>query len=213
VDSTVFSLRSKVTTLDQAIKNFGLYRFRELVLLSSARKILTEPELLYRSVFVATCAKKISERLKSSAKDASEIFITALLMDLGSLFFFQKDNLFYRHIFDEESRLVRLLKEKERYGIDSHSLTTKILSSCQLPLEIEKILEDHKPEIHYSRFQLANAILDLAYRLAFMYQCEESEIQDLLCIDHFEKFELYKCEIDKDFVHKIHLEVQEVTSL
>lgn len=213
INSAVFSLRCKLDSVDKAIQLVGIYKFRELLLLSSARKILYEPELWYRSVFMATCAKQIFERIDSNPKNSSEIFISALLMDLGTMFFFQKDPYSYRQIFDEESRLVRLLKEKERYGVDSHSLTCKILSSCQLSSNIEKILNDQKPELHYSRFQLANAILDLAYRLAFMYQCDDREIQDLLTIDHFEKFSLNKIGISSYFVNQVHIEVQEITSL
>jgi HD-like signal output (HDOD) protein len=213
ISSITYAFNRKLASVDEAIELVGANRFRELVLLTSARKIYRNPEILSRSVFTAYCAKEIASRLGLKLSVSSEIYAVALLMDLGALFLDLKDPRYTSRIYDEESLLVRFLKEQEKYGIDSHSITMSLLEEFKLPSSLRKIISSQKPELNYSNFQLANSILDLAYRLSFMYQCEDSEIQDLLNIEHFQKFNLHNLDLGLELVSSLHLEVQELISV
>jgi len=213
VNSITYAFNRRLASVDEAIELVGVQTFRELVLLSSARKIYLNPELLYRSVFTAYCAKDISQRLGLKLNDSSEIYAVALLLDLGALFLDLKDPKYSSRIYQEESRLVRFSLEHEKYGLDSHSITMSLLEEFKLPSALKRIIFNQKPELNYSNFQLANSILDLAYRLSFMYQCDDSEIQDLLTIEHFQKFKLDQIEINSNILRKLYFDVQELTSI
>jgi len=199
--------------LDEAIELIGVSKFRELVLLTSARKIYRNSEILSRSVFTAFCAKEIASKIGLNLNESSEIYAVALLLDLGALFFDLKDPSYISSIYDEESRLIRFLKEQEKYGIDSHSITISILEEFKLPLNLRKIIANQKPELNYFSFQLANSILDLAYRLSFIYQGDDSEIKELLNLEHFQKYNLQNLDLEINFFTKLHLQVQELISL
>jgi HD-like signal output (HDOD) protein len=203
----------KLSKLNEAIELVGVSKFRELVLLTLARNIYRNQEILSRSVFTAYCAKEIASRLGLNLNESSEIYAVALLLDLGALFFDLKDPHYISSIYDEESRLVRFLKEQEKYGTDSHSITMSILEEYKLPFNLRKIIGSQKPELNYSCFQLANSILDLAYRLSFVYQSDDSEIKELLNLEHFQKFNLQNLDLEMNFFAKLHLQVQELISL
>jgi HD-like signal output (HDOD) protein len=213
INSASYAFNRKLESVGEAIEFVGVHGFRELVLLSSARKLFQNPELWYRAVFTAYCSKAISQRLGLKANLCSEIYSIALLLELGALFLDLKDPDYSYFIYGEESRMVRFIKEQERYGIDSHSITMSFLESFKLPANIKKIIISQKPDFNYSNFKLPNAIIDLAYRLSFMQEADEGDIQELVKLDQFQKFDFGFLDLDFEFVSKLHQEVRELSSL
>jgi HD-like signal output (HDOD) protein len=210
INSASYAFKRKLESVDDAIEFVGVHGFRELLLLSSARKIFQNPELWYRTVFTAYCSKAIAERFGLKVNQCSAM---ALLLELGAVFLDFKDPNYTFQIYDVDSRMVRFLKEQERYGLDSHEITMSFLESFKLPVNIKKTILNQKPSFNYSNFNLTNAIIDLAYRLSFMYQPCNEDIQDLLNLDHIQKFYLQNVDISSEFVSRLHLEVQEIASL
>jgi len=213
INSASYAFNRKLESVDEAIEFVGVHGFRELVLLSSARKLFQNPELWYRTVFTAYCSKAISQRIGLKTNLCSEIYSISLLLELGALFLDLKDPDYSCFIYDEESRMVRFIKEHERYGIDSHSITMSLLESFKLPPHIKKIIISQKPDFNYSNFKLTNAIIDLAYRLSFMQEADNDDIQELIKLDHIYKFDLGSAGLDSGFVSKLHQEVRELSSL
>jgi HD-like signal output (HDOD) protein len=213
INSACYAFDRKLESVDEAIRFVGVHGFRELVLLSSARKIFHNPELWYRTVFTAYCSKAIAQFVSLRPSQCSEIFSIALLLELGAVFLDFKDSNYIFDVYDEDSRMIRFLKEQEKYGIDSHSITMSFLESFKLPINIKNIIINQKPDFNYSNFDLTNTLIDLAYRLSFMHQPSEEDINELLRLDHIQKFNLKTLKINPDFVMKLHLDIRELSSL
>jgi diguanylate cyclase (GGDEF)-like protein len=152
-NSPLYARQRKTENLRQAIKLFGLEGTLTLALSFSVVTKLREQDAdgfdyaLYwrRSVAAATCAQVIGDRL--SLKNREDLFLAALLQDIGMLALARARPGIYQVLAEGQSRQERVCEhEQEQIGMDHAILGSWLLKQWNFPADLQSAVRySHDP--------------------------------------------------------------------
>ena len=166
-NSSYFGLRRSITNLNEALVYIGLSQLRKILVLSGTRQYFENKlagyetykgELWRHSLATSIIATKINQRIEKA--DDDQVFITALLHDVGKL-------VLSEFVTDETREILRLV-DNENYafrdaelkvlGIDHAELGAKILGLWNFSEEIIQAVSLHHSEFDANDSDLVNII-------------------------------------------------------
>jgi putative nucleotidyltransferase with HDIG domain len=181
-NSAHFGLSSKVGSLKKAVMLLGLKRFEQIAFSAYMEKSmdkavegygLSPGELWLHSIVVATTAEAIAKYLK--IPDPNEVFIPALLHDMGKLILdsFVKTNLkSIQSLVAKGESWVRV--ENMIFGTDHAEIGALLLEKWSFPIEIvNSVRWHHDPEYlssTHNRLQNPNMQSDIVYLSNLIFQ-------------------------------------------
>ena len=181
-NSAHFGLSSKVGSLKKAVMLLGLKRFEQIAFSAYMEKSmdkavegygLSPGELWLHSIVVATTAEAIAKYLK--IPDPNEVFIPALLHDMGKLILdsFVKTNLkSIQSLVAKGESWVRV--ENMIFGTDHAEIGALLLEKWSFPIEVvNSVRWHHDPEYlssTHNRLQSPNMQSDIVYLSNFIFQ-------------------------------------------
>ncbi len=152
-NSSFYGRPKEVMTLDEAIPILGFFAVRSMVIATSAQTMYSSGgednprEWLWRhSLSTAVAARQIAGDLKHPTRE--EIFIAALLHDIGKLVLMQKLPEQYQHVIEAVGRGDGsfLTIENEQFGFNHCDVAEVLLEQWSFPNRlIEAIREHHRP--------------------------------------------------------------------
>lgn len=152
-NSPLYARQRKTENLRQAIKLFGLEGTLTLALSFSVVTKLREQDadgfdyslFWRRSVAAATCAQVIGERL--SLKNREDLFLAALLQDIGMLALARARPGIYQALAEGQSRQERVcIHEHEQIGMDHAILGSWLLKQWNFPADLQSaVRHSHDP--------------------------------------------------------------------
>lgn len=181
-NSAHFGLSSKVGSLKKAVMLLGLKRFEQIAFSAYMEKSmdkavegygLSPGELWLHSIVVATTAEAIAKYLK--IPDPNEVFIPALLHDMGKLILdsFVKTNLkSIQSLVAKGESWVRV--ENMIFGTDHAEIGALLLEKWSFPIEVvNSVRWHHDPEYlssTHNRIQNPNMQSDIVYLSNLIFQ-------------------------------------------
>jgi putative nucleotidyltransferase with HDIG domain len=181
-NSAHFGLSSKVGSLKKAVMLLGLKRFEQIAFSAYMEKSmdkavegygLSPGELWLHSIAVATTAEAIAKYLK--IPDPNEVFIPALLHDMGKLILdsFVKTNLkSIQSLVAKGESWVRV--ENMIFGTDHAEIGALLLEKWSFPIEVvNSVRWHHDPEYlssTHNRLQNPNMQSDIVYLSNLIFQ-------------------------------------------
>ena len=181
-NSAHFGVSSKVGSLKKAVMLLGLKRFEQIAVSANMEKSmdkavegynLSPGELWLHSISVATTAEAIAKLLKMS--DPNDVFIPALLHDMGKLIlgqFVKTESKHIESIVAKGESLVRA--EYMVLGTDHAEMGALLLKKWSFPIDIVNSVHwHHDPEYISStgkRLQDPNMQSDIVYLSNFIFQ-------------------------------------------
>ena len=181
-NSAHFGLSSKVGSLKKAVMLLGLKRFEQIAFSAYMEKSmdkavegygLSPGELWLHSIVVATTAEAIAKYLK--IPDPNEVFIPALLHDMGKLILdsFVKTNLkSIQSLVAKGESWVRV--ENMIFGTDHAEIGALLLEKWSFPIEVvNSVRWHHDPEYlssTHNRLQNPNMQSDIVYLSNLIFQ-------------------------------------------
>ena len=181
-NSAHFGLSSKVGSLKKAVMLLGLKRFEQMAFSAYMEKSmdkaiegygLSPGELWLHSIVVATTAEAIAKYLK--IPDPNEVFIPALLHDMGKLIldsFVKADLKNIQSLVAKGESWVRA--ENMIFGTDHAEIGALLLEKWSFPIEIvNSVRWHHDPEYlssTHNRLQSPNMQSDIVYLSNFIFQ-------------------------------------------
>ncbi|MCK5914240.1 MAG: HDOD domain-containing protein, partial [Desulfuromusa sp.] len=192
-NSSFYSLKSEVTSIDRALSVLGTNIIKNIALsFVIATDLRGEDQSGFdfddywrRSVTSAVAADLLSQQLGQKDED---IFVTALLHDIGMLVIFLSKGDDYSELFQEirfsEKSLIDL--EKQRYNFDHQQVGSILAKKWGLPDRISiPIGYHHNPALAPEDFQNTAKILSFSEQLSTIYNetnCAEKvrQLQDEL---------------------------------
>ena len=152
-NSSFYGRPKAVKTLQDAILLLGFFTVRSIVIATSAHTMYTkeassgpQEKLWQHSLATAVAARQIAQRIRHPAKD--EVFIAALLHDIGKLVLLQKLTEKYLEIVTEvEDTGGRFIDvEADRLGFTHCEVAAILLDHWQFPQSLkEAVLDHHDP--------------------------------------------------------------------
>lgn len=208
-NSATFGSRRKVTTLNDAIMLIGLMELKQIAFLIAAKKVISDNDLWYHSVFVATAAKEIAKKLNKSHVYVEQLYMAGLMHAFGALVF----NLFYKKEYGEVKKLdckqKRLIQEKETFGIDHVDLNYHILKTWGLPSKVLEIIRNHQKNDNED-YSEQNLLIELADKLEKFEYADESDLELLVDPVELERYGLEKLRLTPKMVKDFHKKAQEL---
>lgn len=174
-NSSIYSLPKQVTSLAQATALLGTQTLQNIALsfvLVDTYKDLPQSgfdiDLFWRrSISTAVSAKLLA---RATGNHAEDLFITALLQDIGILALFLTAPVAFTEVLDNKRISGKSMyeAEQERFGFDHSALGAHLLESWQLPAAIYEPIRCHHCTEEASKGDLA-LLLDIADRIGSIY--------------------------------------------
>jgi putative nucleotidyltransferase with HDIG domain len=152
-NSSFYGRPKEVKTLDEAILLLGFFSVRSIVIATSAHTMYTketkrgpQAHLWEHSLATAVASRQLATRLKHPEKD--EIFISALLHDIGKLVLLQKLPEIYLEVVNrvEAENASFTATESEQLGFTHCDVAAVLLDKWQFPSSLrETIFLHHAP--------------------------------------------------------------------
>jgi diguanylate cyclase (GGDEF)-like protein len=189
VNSTSYSLPDKIVSIERALEILGIHVVKNIVfsftlvdgLEISSTDIFSIDYFWKRSIIAAIGTELFTEYF--NIKDA-EIFVTALLQDLGILILHSSYLDDYSSLIAEKNSTKTPIEvlEKRKYGFSHQDLGSEVLEQWGLPERIYlPIRHHHKYEDAPEQYRQASRILFLSNALSSIY----SDIESYEKIRHF----------------------------
>jgi len=149
-NSSFYGRSKEVKSLQEAILILGFFTVRSMVIASSAHAMLAagneDPnrgKLWAHSFSTSIAARQLAAELKLNNKD--EIYIAALLHDIGKLVLMQKFPIKYANLIQrvEEERLSFCQLEQELFGFTHAEVAELLLESWSFPDSLRRAIRDH----------------------------------------------------------------------
>lgn len=204
-NSAAMGVRREIRNTREIIDLLGLQELKKLAITIAARNAISDGEIWYHSIFMASCSQKLARKLNFRAEDVDDVYIAALMMSYGALVFrvYYGDD--YNQIEEESDLFTRLRLEDENYGINHLELSYKVLEDWGLPEHALKLIFNHQSE---NKFTRANAIIELSRIMSMLEFASDDEIDKVFSsepIKHLvNEFDLGSFDLDYHFVRKMH---------
>ena len=177
-NSAFYSLPSKISNVNRALSILGTNVIKNIALsfvIASDLRDKTDSSVNFdyfwrRSVTTAVAAELVMELLHEKNED---IFVTALLQDIGVLIMYLSKGQDYiatleKCLIDGEHNLIEL--EQKKYQFDHQQLTWTLLKAWGIPLSIvEPVRYHHQPEQAPKEYKKTCTVLYVANLLSKIY--------------------------------------------
>lgn len=152
-NSSFFSRKGEVTTLNSAISILGQKAVASIALSVSIIEGMTQDEARHeisayweRSLFHAVAAKMLAERL--GLRDPEEAFVAGLLSDISYIFLFRTFHEQYQALMDPQlSESGRMGLEKEMFGMTHPEMSSVLLAHYKIPDRLLKAIAAHHTDL------------------------------------------------------------------
>ena len=212
VNSAAFALRRSPDHIEEALHYLGIYGLRDLIFMLAARKLFNHKHNWEHSLFVAYVAKKLAFKLGFKPRDASRVYISALVHDIGAMILDSEFSKEYEAIKAEENLYLRYSMEKGLFGVNSIELSCEVLTASDIPESILKIIRRQSLIHDHKSYELENALIDLAHSLAFVDPYDQRDLDDVMMQDYIKRFGLNKLDLNLNFLKKVHKELSNIIS-
>ncbi len=213
VNSAAFGLRKSPSNIEEAINYLGLYGLRDLIFILASRKMFIRTAHWQSSVFIAFCAKRLAQRLNLKPNTISDIYIAALMYDMGSFVLSTRHKNDYDKVLGEENLFDRFNKEQELFGTNTIRISNEILGSYDFPKPILNIIKAQELDFNHTDYRVANAIIEIATSIGNLDYPDERDLIDICNSDVAIKFGINNLNIGTKFIHKLNQEIEEFTKL
>jgi putative nucleotidyltransferase with HDIG domain len=177
VNSSLYSLQGKVTTVNQAIFYLGFNVVKNVLLTLSVMEIFDKVnksdkfnvvDLWKHSIAVGVIAKIIATKLQ--IKDTENFFVAGIIHDIGKLFFVNFFSDEYSKIIEkiQDTNIPISVLEIEVFGMSHEMIGSELAKKWNLPPILRNTIEYHdkgtisgKTELVLSCVHLANTIASL----------------------------------------------------
>lgn len=176
VNSAFYGFQREISNLQHAVSLIGFAGIAKLVLATSVADVFTNipaktinmKSFWRHSVFCASIAKQIAQTNKIIQHE--DLFIAALLHDIGKLVIYQQSPDLGREILElsENDRVVNLSVEYEVLGFTHTQIGSELLKSWNLPEMMQHTTRFHHHPIYNDKYSQAIAIVHLADAIANM---------------------------------------------
>jgi putative nucleotidyltransferase with HDIG domain len=170
VNSAAHGLRSKVTSLQQAVGYLGFRQVRNLTIAASVCESFKtdlrigpydRKKLWQHMVAVAVTSQMIA--MQKSIRNHDEIFLAGLLHDIGIILEDQYMNEPFTKMMKNLPADATLVSgEKEWFGFDHTELGTILAKQWKLPAMVHDVIRDHHKKTFTGEFEQATACITLA---------------------------------------------------
>ncbi len=154
VNSSFFGLRTKISSISQAVVLLGFNSLNNIVLASSIYKLVKgafpgygykDAGLWHHSVMTATWSEKLAKQLGWSKEDTESVFSSGLLHDIGKIVMATYIN---DHVADMITSLIEskgdiISAEKNLTGIDHAQIGTHVAKKWNFPDNLLSIINTH----------------------------------------------------------------------
>ena len=182
-NSAFYALPSEIGNVNRALSILGTNVIKNIALsfvIASDLRDKTESSVNFdyfwrRSVTAAVAAELVMELLHEKNED---IFVTALLQDIGVLIMYLSKGQEYiaaleQCIINGEHNLIEL--EQKMYQFDHQQLTWTLLKTWGIPLSIvEPVRYHHHPELAPEKYRMTCSVLHVANLLSTVYSGTET---------------------------------------
>jgi putative nucleotidyltransferase with HDIG domain len=177
VNSPIYGLQGKVTSVNQAILYLGFNEVKTILLALSVMDIYAKikksekfdvVELWKHSITVGVISRIIAAKLQ--VQDTENYFIGGIIHDIGKLFFVHFfDEIYYKAIENSYNNEIHLTRsEEEIFGVNHCIIGAELAKKWNLPLQLKNVIEYHeqgkidgKTDTLLACVHLANIIADL----------------------------------------------------
>jgi diguanylate cyclase (GGDEF)-like protein len=183
-NSSLYGLPNRVNSLAQATALIGTENLKNIALsfviiqdFQDAPQGSFDLNLFWRR---AICTAVSAEILaKSVGHNDNDIFISALLQDIGVLIMFLSDAALYTNVLDKKriNRKSLSENEKDQFGFDHPEISSHLLNTWNLPDTICGPIRYHHNEEPKEPYRNSALILNLADKISAMYHGTKSNMK------------------------------------
>lgn len=180
-NSSLYGQKQSIESLDRAIALLGTQALKNIALsFVIVQKFQDAPQGSFdlnlfwrRAISNAVSAEMLAEQLDYQDQN---IFVTALLQDIGVLAMFLSDSYAFTQILDNKriSGKSQSESEKEHFGFDHTELGAKLLKNWKLADSICEPIRLHHTPLAEGEYKLAAHILHFADKISSMYHGMQS---------------------------------------
>ncbi len=176
-NSPYYNLSSKVTSIERSLAVLGTHAIKNIALsfvicseFMCGRYKTFDATIFWRHALSSAVAAELTATLVGVANN--DIFITALLQDIGIMVMHCSRPQDYQQVFDHRKESQQSLLEIERmvFKCDHQEVGAKLLKSWHLPKEIfEPIQHHHRDRVVPEKYRIPASILFIANDLSSFY--------------------------------------------
>lgn len=157
-NSAFYARSSKVANLSQAVTLLGFKTIKSLTLLVSSKDMFptkkgrsnVQKELWMRSVLGALVSKIVAEKMGQRGLQ-EEVFMSALLKNIGRLILHNKDSVLYEKIFSATENLTDFMKASQlelgEFGISSSQVSSMTMQKWNFPDAYVKVAQSKLDQV------------------------------------------------------------------
>jgi HD-like signal output (HDOD) protein len=213
-NSAAMGARREIRNTKEIIDLLGLQELKKLAITIAARNAISDGEIWYSSIFMASCSQKLARKLNFRVEDVDDVYTAALMMSYGALVFRIYYSEEYTAIEEETNLQERIRLEEENFGINHIELAYQVLEEWGLP---KKALELIRNQQYIDRFTRANALIELSRIMSRLEFATDSEIEQEFLKDSVQnlvkEFDFEVFDLSPSFVRKMHDYALEFVSL
>jgi putative nucleotidyltransferase with HDIG domain len=153
VNSSLFGIKGRINTVNQAIFYLGFNEVKNLLLALSVMNIFEKinhtnkfniVDLWKHSIAVGVISRIIA--IKLNIKVTENFFIAGIIHDIGKLFFIHFFDDLYSEIVDKAQTTKRNISdlEIEVFGISHEKIGAELAKKWNLPLDLKNVIEFHE---------------------------------------------------------------------
>lgn len=210
LSSAAFGMRRRPEDLREAINYLGLFGLKDLIFLIASHAYFKEYDEWYCNIFTAFCAKKLAERLGYNPQETSQIYMAALICDIGVLVLKKKYKQAYCEIDEKENLYDKINLENKKFGTNRVATSYELLSNYGLPEEILKIVKNQENEWTSENYRMENMLIDTAYELSYLDFADELDLDHILNSPRSVKYKLNEITLTSKAVRALHQQVREL---
>jgi putative nucleotidyltransferase with HDIG domain len=172
VNSPLYSMERRVTSLPVAINALGMRGVHQLVMSyaaadtfnQSGKPSLEERTLWKHSLAVGLAAREVAKAAKLRAMD--DAFLCGLMHDIGKLLLIRNDSETYKEIIEITDETLFLKRETLTYGFTHSQIGARVASQWGLAEEIISAILHHHDPGQATEFMSIARVIDVADQLA-----------------------------------------------
>jgi HD-like signal output (HDOD) protein len=208
--SAAFGMRRSPSDLNEAVQYLGLCGLRDLIFLIAGNIFFKEYDDWYRNVFTAQCARSLAYKYGLNNQQASQVYMAALIFDLGALLLKKRNKKVFKTIEEQESLHEKIQLENQNFGTNRINISYSLLGSYGLPDRVMSIVQ--QMELHWQEplFELENFIIQTAHDLSYLDFVDELDLEEICKSPSALKFKLNDRPLCSTEIRKLHHRVKEL---
>lgn len=210
LSSAAFGMRRPPEDLREAINYLGLQGLKDLIFLIASHTFFKEHDELYHNIFTAFCAKSLAESLGYQPKETSQIYMAALICDLGVLLLKKKHKQEYSEIDAKETLHGKVDLENEKFGTNRIAMSYELLVNYGMPETVLRIVKNQENEWTSANYHTENQLIDTAYELSYLDCADELDLEYILNSPRSIEYKLNRIALTPKIIKTMHKQVSEL---